>query len=104
MSAVTYTKPNKRRAHDYIRDCLEAILKHIVVTASYAPYNDFVYSEERGLIDACPKRRPLDVSFNIDKATLSDVSSGSTLDRVSLNVTLVHFKPHSASISTHTPK
>ena len=104
FSKASYTKPNKRRAHDSIRDCLHTILERLTVTAHYAPNKDSVFSEETGLIDAVPNRRPLDVSFNIDKAHLATSTGRSTLDKFGLDVTLISFEPHSSSTATRTPE
>ena len=104
FSAASYTRPNKRRAHDAIRDCLRNVLKKINVIANYAPHTDNVHRGEAKLIDAAPSRRPLDVSFDIDKTCLASSSNHSTLDKFGLDVTLITYEPHSSSTATRTPK
>ena len=104
FSAASYTRPNKRRAHDAIRDCLRRVLAEIVVTAHYAPHADRVYREEKGLIEAAPSRRPLDVSFDIDKTLLATSSNHCSLDKFGLDVTLVTYEPHSSSTAPRTPE
>ena len=75
----------------------------MVVTASYAPTPDSIFKEEEDLIDAAPKRRPLDVSFDIDKVHLASSSNHSTLDKFGLNVTLITYEPHSSATAARTP-